>query len=237
MRVRIYPLALGKIVKHALTSPNREVAGLLIGKLNGQILEIWDAVTGEQRGTTAFVYLDEEVMAQVAHELLQSGSDLYIIGWYHSHPGFDVFLSPTDVETQRRYQMMFPKAVALVIDPIEYGRTRKISSLKFKVFRISKEGKVVSVPVSIGIQRGKLIESTIKGLETLDIRHIIDVDSNPAHKRALERLGIIKKKQHEEEEEYIQYEDTTEDQAPEIRGISILERAKRILKSPKRGSI
>ena len=43
MRVRIYPLALGKVVKHALVNPDKEVAGLLVGKVNGQVLEIWDA--------------------------------------------------------------------------------------------------------------------------------------------------------------------------------------------------
>ena len=32
MRARIYPLALGKIIKHALTDLENEVAGLLIGK-------------------------------------------------------------------------------------------------------------------------------------------------------------------------------------------------------------
>ena len=172
MRVRIYPLALGKVVKHALVNPDKEVAGLLVGKVNGQVLEIWDAVTGEQRGSSAFVHLDEEVMAEVADWLMRSNSGLYIVGWYHSHPGFDVFLSSIDIETQRRYQLMFPKAVALVVDPTEYAKTRKISSLRFKVFRINREGRVVSVPVSIGIQRGKLLESTMQGLDTLDIRQI-----------------------------------------------------------------
>jgi proteasome lid subunit RPN8/RPN11 len=42
MRVRIFPLALGKIVKHAASSIHKEVAGLLIGKSSGH-LEIWDA--------------------------------------------------------------------------------------------------------------------------------------------------------------------------------------------------
>ncbi|HID05091.1 MAG TPA: hypothetical protein EYH45_00970 [Candidatus Caldiarchaeum subterraneum] len=233
MRARIYPLALGKIVKHSLTNPSREVAGLLIGQVNGQVLEIWDAVTGEQHGTTAFVHLDEAVMAEVADELLRSGSGLYIVGWYHSHPGFDVFLSPTDVETQRRYQMMFPKAVALVIDPVEYSRTRKISSLRFKIFRINKQGRVVAVPTSIGVHRNKLIESTIKALETLDIRHIIDVDSNAAQKRVLEGMGIIKRRGGGEEQQEAP-EGMTGNQTRSIYGARLFERAKKILRNPKK---
>jgi len=173
MRVRIFPLALGKIVKHAASSIHKEVAGLLIGKSSGQYLEIWDAVTGEQYGTPAYVHLDEEVMARVAEDLSRLGKGLYIVGWYHSHPGLDVFLSPTDIDTQRRYQAMYPKAVALVVDPVEYAKTLKISSLKFKVFQISKEGKVVALPVSIGVHRGKLLESTLHALSTFDIRQIL----------------------------------------------------------------
>ncbi|MEM0440640.1 MAG: Mov34/MPN/PAD-1 family protein [Candidatus Caldarchaeum sp.] len=172
MRVRIYPLALGKIIKHSTQTLNREVAGLLIGKSVGQVLEIWDAMTGEQYGTPAYVQLDETVMAKVAEELANLDKGLYIVGWYHSHPGLDVFLSPTDIDTQKRYQMLYSKAVALVIDPVEYAKTHKVSSLKFKVFQISKDGRVVSLPVSIGVHRAKLIESTLHALSTFDIRHL-----------------------------------------------------------------
>ena len=195
MRVRVYPLALGKIVKHATATLHREVAGLLIGKSSGQYLEIWDAVTGEQYGTPAYVQLDETVMARVAEELSQSNKGLYIVGWYHSHPGLDVFLSPTDIDTQRRYQTMYPKAVALVVDPVEYAKTHRISSLKFKVFHISKDNKVVSLPVSIGVHRGKLLESTLHALSTFDIRQLLAEangrtgDNNPA----VLREGLLEK--------------------------------------------
>jgi len=59
-----------------------------------------------------------------------------------------------------------------VIDPSQYAQTRKISSIDFKVFQISKEGKVLSLPVSIGVQRSKLLESTFHALSTFDVRHL-----------------------------------------------------------------
>ncbi|MDJ0270052.1 MAG: Mov34/MPN/PAD-1 family protein [Aigarchaeota archaeon] len=232
MIARIYPLALGKIVKHSLTNLNREVAGLLVGRAQSQVLEIWDAVTGEQHGTPVFVHLDEAVMAEVAEWLHQTNSGLYIVGWYHSHPGFDVFLSTTDIDTQKRYQLMFPKAVALVIDPVEYGKTHKISSLKFKVFRINKDGRVVSVRVSIGIQRGKLLESTIYGLNTLNIRHMVDVDSSPEKKRILSKLGLQRPARPEEVGDEGNTVNVLES-APRISGTSLFERAKKLLKYPK----
>jgi len=230
MRARIYPLALGKIVKHSLTSLNREVAGLLVGRQKDKFLEIWDTITGDQHGTPAYVHLDESVMAQVAQSLLEKQAGLYIVGWYHSHPGLDVFLSPTDIETQRRYQLMFPKAVALVIDPVEYGKTRRITSLKFKVFHIGREGRIATVPVSIGVNRGRLLESTIRALDTLDIRHIVDVDSIPSAKKLLSQMG---ENQEPQAGAYAENEGTTlgvPESDLKTLGSNILERAKRLLR-------
>lgn len=179
MKTRIYPLALGKILRHSLTNVHREVIGLLVGRLAGPVLEIWDAVTGGQRGNPGFVELHEEVQADVAEKLRDEKSGLYVVGWYHSHPGMGLFLSGIDKETQRRYQALFPKAVALVIDPIIYKSTKSVSDLKFKVFRIGKAGRVLQNVVTVGAGRNKVLESTLYGLSTLDIRHVLDVDFKP----------------------------------------------------------
>ena len=174
MRARIYPLALGKIIKHALIEPGNEIAGLLIGKYlkRNDVLEIWDAITGDQRSTPGFVYLHEDTIAHAAEWVIRNRPGLYIVGWYHSHPGFNVFLSAIDLETQKRYQMLFPKAVALVVDPLKYSKTGKLSDLRFSVFRINRRGQVVRVPTSIGIHRRKLLESTLKGVETMELKYI-----------------------------------------------------------------
>ncbi len=167
-------MALGKIIKHTLNDLEREVAGLLIGKYlkKSDILEIWDAITGDQKSTPGFVYLEEDTIAAAAEWVLRNRPGLYIVGWYHSHPGFSIFLSAIDVETQKMYQKMFPKAVALVIDPLKYARTRKLQDLKFSVFRVNSKGQVVQVAVSIGIQRQKLLESTLRGVETMELKYI-----------------------------------------------------------------
>ncbi|MEN2975277.1 MAG: Mov34/MPN/PAD-1 family protein [Candidatus Caldarchaeales archaeon] len=180
MRVRIYPLALGKAVKYSLMDLEREVAGLLIGRYEKRqdVLEIWDAISGNQKASSAFVLLDEEVMALTYEWLIHERPGLSIVGWYHSHPGFDLFLSTIDIETQKRYQMMFPKAVAMVIDPLKYAETRKLVDLKFKIFHIDKEGKVIPLRVNLGIHRRKVIESTIKGMETVDLYYIQPPESH-----------------------------------------------------------
>lgn len=184
----MYPLALGKMIKHALDDLNREVAGLLVGKYlkRGDVLEIWDTITGEQKSTPGFVYLEEETIAAAAEWVLRNRPGLYIVGWYHSHPGFDVFLSAIDIETQKLYQKLFPKAVALVIDPLKYAKTRRLQDLNFKVFRINPKGEVTVLPVSIGIQRQKLLESTLKGIEMMELKYIRGAGGRPAEEQSEE---------------------------------------------------
>ncbi|MFX1258437.1 MAG: Mov34/MPN/PAD-1 family protein [Promethearchaeota archaeon] len=48
----------------------------------------------------------------------RKNDNLWIVGWWHSHPGFGCFLSSEDIATQ---QTFFPDTyqVALVIDPIK----------------------------------------------------------------------------------------------------------------------
>lgn len=42
-----------------------------------------------------------------------------VVGWYHSHPGFGCWLSGVDVNTQQSFEALNPRAVAVVIDPIQ----------------------------------------------------------------------------------------------------------------------
>ena len=49
----------------------------------------------------------------------QVGRDQMCVGWYHSHPGFGPWLSGTDVETQKSQEMLNPRAVAVVVDPVQ----------------------------------------------------------------------------------------------------------------------
>lgn len=49
----------------------------------------------------------------------QVGRDQICVGWYHSHPGFGCWMSGTDVETQKSQEMLNPRAVGVVVDPVQ----------------------------------------------------------------------------------------------------------------------
>lgn len=42
-----------------------------------------------------------------------------VVGWYHSHPGFGCWLSSVDINTQQNFEQLQPRAVAVVVDPIQ----------------------------------------------------------------------------------------------------------------------
>lgn len=42
-----------------------------------------------------------------------------VVGWYHSHPGFGCWLSGVDVGTQKSFEQLNSRAVAVVVDPIQ----------------------------------------------------------------------------------------------------------------------
>ncbi len=143
--MRISGTALAKVIRHAVSSPRREVAGLLIGRERGEELLVTDAVTGHQKGSLGHVALDELVMARLTELLHASGGGLYIVGWYHSHPGIGVFMSAIDYATQLNYQRLYPKSVALVIDPVEIVNSKVLTPNSMKFFRVEEDGAVVEL--------------------------------------------------------------------------------------------
>jgi len=44
---------------------------------------------------------------------------LNVVGWYHSHPGFGCWFSGTDINTQQSFEQLNPRAVGVVVDPIQ----------------------------------------------------------------------------------------------------------------------
>jgi 26S proteasome regulatory subunit N11 len=149
LTVRISGTALAKVIRHTISSPRREVAGLLIGRERGEELLVTDAVTGHQTGSLGHVALDELVMARLTELLHSSGAGLYIVGWYHSHPGIGVFMSAIDYATQLNYQRLYPKSVALVIDPVEIIKSKVLTPGSMKFFRVEENGAVVELKAVI----------------------------------------------------------------------------------------
>jgi proteasome lid subunit RPN8/RPN11 len=115
MHIKISDSTLCKAIRRT-SEVSTESGGILVGKLKEGQLIINGLETGQQSATPVYVTLHDEFLVETATKYAER--DEKIVGWYHSHPGrMGCFLSSTDIATQRRYQALFPEAVALVIDP------------------------------------------------------------------------------------------------------------------------
>ncbi|TIA91217.1 hypothetical protein E3P77_01629 [Wallemia ichthyophaga] len=73
-----------------------------------------------QSGTTVSVEsVDHVFQTKMLSMLKQTGRSEMVVGWYHSHPGFGCWLSSVDINTQQSFEQLNPRAVAIVVDPIQ----------------------------------------------------------------------------------------------------------------------
>jgi proteasome lid subunit RPN8/RPN11 len=106
-----------RIRQHARAHSKTEVCGVLIGEDANGIIEIRasiEALNAAQAGTHVTFTQDAwEAIYRVKDELYPEDR---IVGWYHSHPGFGVFLSEHDMFIQQNF-FSSPGQVAWVYDP------------------------------------------------------------------------------------------------------------------------
>jgi len=113
--VNIANEALRKIVAHTRSSD--EQIGLLIGVMAQDGLWVTDAIGGYGPAYSAGTVLLPQTLARVADDIIKGRIEGNIVGWYHSHIGYGIFLSNVDIDTQLKLQQFSEYVVALVIDP------------------------------------------------------------------------------------------------------------------------
>jgi len=119
--IQISALALIKMLKHGRAGTPLEVMGLMLGEfVDDYTIKCVDAFAMPQSGTGVSVEAVDPVFQQQMLEMLkQTNRPEMVVGWYHSHPGFGCWLSGVDVSTQQSFEALNPRAVAVVVDPIQ----------------------------------------------------------------------------------------------------------------------
>ena len=107
---------------HAHSRLDVEVGGVLLGTLahsRGQPYLLIDghvpALAAPSGGSSVTFTADAWVAIHAAIDRDRPGAQ--IVGWYHTHPRFGIFLSPMDVFIQQNF-FSLPQHVAVVIDPV-----------------------------------------------------------------------------------------------------------------------
>lgn len=119
--VYISSLSLLKMLKHGRAGVPMEVMGLMLGEfVDDYTVQVVDVFAMPQSGTGVSVEaVDPVFQTEMLDMLRQTGRPESVVGWYHSHPGFGCWLSGVDVNTQQSFEALNPRAVAVVIDPIQ----------------------------------------------------------------------------------------------------------------------
>ncbi len=146
--------AILKFTTHAFKYANAKIPRSkwveVIGILAGQFDEKTNTLTIEEvypmgHGTAIYTEIkDYKNFVRAFEDLRKEG--YFICGWYHSHPSYGLFISVEDFATQARYQRLWDKSVALVVDPYLIDG----KNFGFELFRANlKTKKWYSVPFSI----------------------------------------------------------------------------------------
>ena len=123
-RIFLKPQVHKEIANHAAEDKSVEICGVLVGQWqrdkDGPFLAISASIRGEAAANKlAEVTFTHETWAKINKRMDTEFTDRSIVGWYHTHPDFGIFLSDRDRFIHESY---FNTAgqVAYVVDPIRH---------------------------------------------------------------------------------------------------------------------
>jgi proteasome lid subunit RPN8/RPN11 len=131
-----------KIIKYSRSDTSRELAGVLLGhykeKNEGEYVVNIEAniealYTEGGKSNVTFTHKSWDYIDKVKEKKYP---DLKIVGWFHTHPGFGIFLSEHDKFIQNNF-FNLPWQVAYVIDPVQN---------QDGFFGFSEENRIIKLP-------------------------------------------------------------------------------------------
>lgn len=156
-----------------------EVSGIFIGKNEGDdvIVSATYPIMHQELDKDAVIdqykWSEEDMIIASDIELEAYESNEFIVGWWHSHPGFKVMMSHIDIKTSLSYQQNNPLAISLVFNPNRLIRQVEVADKKgdpdkqlkndpgFKIFRLDD--------VTSGIEASyHPVEYNIEGYESME---------------------------------------------------------------------
>ena len=108
----------GEVYDHVYDNHAHEVGGVLVGDLGeGEMPVVSGCIAAlEARGERASVTFTHDAWSSIHSQMESDYPGKQIVGWYHSHPGFGIFLSGHDIFIQENF-FSDPRQIAYVVDP------------------------------------------------------------------------------------------------------------------------
>eukprot|EP01105_Mastigella_eilhardi_P001987 TRINITY_DN1240_c0_g1_i1.p1 TRINITY_DN1240_c0_g1~~TRINITY_DN1240_c0_g1_i1.p1 ORF type:complete len:313 (-),score=106.96 TRINITY_DN1240_c0_g1_i1:79-1017(-) len=194
--IQISSLALLKMLKHGRAGIPMEVMGLMLGEfVDEYTVRVVDVFAMPQNGTGVSVEaVDPVFQTKMLDMLKQTGRPEAVVGWYHSHPGFGCWLSNVDMNTQQSFESLNPRAVAVVVDPVQSVKGKVVIDafrlINPQVALLGQEPRQVTS--NIGHLKKPTIQALIHGLNRHYYSLAIDYRKNELEQKML--LNLHKKK-------------------------------------------
>lgn len=112
---------LREVIDWSKTDLHHELGGVFVGDLYSHKGMPWLEVAGyikarHYENTAASFRFTHDSFSAITREKEDRFDDRPIVGWHHTHPGYGVFLSGTDLFSHRHF-FNLPWMFALVVDP------------------------------------------------------------------------------------------------------------------------
>ena len=214
LTLKAYKRIVGYAIRYASDDLNsdkwREVYGILIGSIeNNSKVIVKDAipmVVGDRAGVKYEnkQYVDmAQIDASVFERSIQDDKTDFIIGWFHTHPGFGFFYSPIDCMTQLGYQLPNPYAVGLIFDHCEKKSDSHflgIAGLRLKDPELGISSTYNLIELKLELKKEEMVEKAEKVIKNVnkniekalkEIKYIDEVLRKKALAQLQRNYGLI----------------------------------------------
>jgi proteasome lid subunit RPN8/RPN11 len=135
-KIKCSDALMAELEKHCFSETKVEVGGFLVGYIDGAVAEVTHVIPAEHSvGKSTQLTFTHDTWNALHSKM--NDLDGTLIGWYHSHPNFGVFLSEHDQFIQQNFFKQEGN-ITIVIDPVR-GRRGWFYSSNSKIVKYEKE--------------------------------------------------------------------------------------------------
>ena len=193
---------------HALSTQSQEIVGLLIGKVENQVVDIvaLKIVKRLDKKQDRVEISDEQLMETMEFtDVLKAKlnlSELNVVGWYHSHPNITVWPSHVDLKTQFNYQRMSETWIGLIFAVFNKEKVQKSHKYELVAFQASPDqgGNLsrITHPIEV-VKRDELMDDHV--LE--EMTKLSDILLEETKESALSDVLLDETKELAQDEDYL----------------------------------
>jgi len=172
--------------------------GLMLGQfVDDYTITCVDVFAMPQHGTGVSVEaVDPVFQTDMLAMLEQTQRKEQVVGWYHSHPGFGVWMSGVDMNTQKSFEKLNERCVAVVIDPIQSVKGKVVIDA-FRMIpdggggmmgMLMPQGEPRQTTSHVGFLKRPTIQAQIHGLNKYYYSIVLDWRKNELEEQMLMNL-------------------------------------------------